>query len=228
MTISSKIPHQFKENRWTPTDKKNQTPCPMLNTLSNYGILPKKNITTKSIQTALQKLNCCDALIILLLTNVFETNFTGFTKNLIDIGKHGIIEHDVSLTRKDYNNGDSIHFNKKRFKKMKSFSKDGKYLMLEELAQYAVYQQKHSEKTNDRLKFGMNQMTASISEQSVLYLLFRDDTDKIRLDWIEYFFTKEKLPFKKGFVLHHQLNTIDIIQTVPKLFVLENVLYYQK
>ena len=226
MTIlSSMCPIQFRDNKWSPTDPNNQSPCPMLNTLANYGILPKKNITSKSIKTALEKLRCVDNFIVLGLTNVFEKDFTGFTKTLLDIGKHGIIEHDVSLTRKDYNIGDSIHFNKKRFCKMKSFSKDGKYLTLTELAKYAVYQRKQSEKKNSKINFGNDQMIASIAEQSVLYLLFRDHTDKIRIDWIDCFFTKEKLPFKQGFILNHQLNIFDVIQTIMKLFILETILY---
>jgi hypothetical protein len=222
-----KIPPQFKENLWNATNPNNQTPCPMLNTLANYGILPKKNITSQSIKTAMQKLICCDELSILILRNVFQNSFSGFTKSLNDIGKHGVIEHDCSLTRKDFHIGDSIRFNKKQFNKMKSFSKDGKYLTLEELANYAVYQRKQCEKDNPKIDFGMNQMFGSIAEQSALYLLFKDDTGKIRMDWITYFFTKEKLPFKKGFVLNNQLNMFDIIQTITKLLILENIFYYQ-
>ena len=221
---SSKNNLYFKETKWRPTEHDNQTPCPMLNTLSNYGILPKKNITTNSIKIALQKLNCVDDYIISGLANIFENNYKGFTNNLNEIGKHGIIEHDVSITRKDYYNGDNIRFNKKRFDKMKTFSKDGRYLTFTELAKYAVYQQKQSKKNNSKLNFGINQMLGSVAEQSVLYLLFRDNTDNIRIDWIEYFFTKEKLPFKKGFVLHNQLNTFDIIQTITKFFLLELML----
>ena len=55
---------------------------------------------------------------------------------------------------------------------MKSFSKDGKYLSLEELANYAVYQRKQCEKNNPKIDFGMKQMFGSIAEQTALYLLF--------------------------------------------------------
>jgi len=213
MTIS--IPDQFNEKRWSPTKKKNQSACPMLNTLSNYKLLPKKNITTKSINIALQKSNLFDDSIFLILTNIFNYNFNGYIKNIINIGKHGIIEHDVSLTRIDNNNGNSNHFNKKRFKKMLSFSKDNIHLTLEELAQYYIYQKKCSKKNNSNSNYGLNEMISSLAEIISLVALLKDDTNRIRLDWLKEFFTKEKLPFKKGYILK-QINIYDFISICIK------------
>ncbi len=39
-----------KFSNWYKTDKYNQSPCPMLNTLANYKILPKENISSSNIK----------------------------------------------------------------------------------------------------------------------------------------------------------------------------------
>ena len=203
---------------WVETDINNMSPCPMLNTLKNYGLLPNKNISSMIVYDALKKIKC-DEFISYNLASIFKTNYS-LAKDFNDIGKHNLIEHDVSMTREDDNLGDHIHFSKQRLNKMMSYSTDKKYLKLNELAEYFKYQKQQSEINNKELLFGNKQKFMSLAEQSVLCVLLRDNTGHIPLKWLEYFLTKEKLPFKHGFELK-SLNILDIISVAGELFVHE-------
>ena len=207
--------------KWSKTDVNNASPCPMLNTLKNYGILPGNNIPSKTVYDGLIKIGC-DTFISDTLTSVFQNNFEN-AKNLTVLGNHNVIEHDVSLTREDAHLGDHIHYSKKRLKKMMSYSSDGKYLTLKELAEYFKYQKQYSLSNNEQYVWNMNQKNISLVEQSILFLLLRDHTGNIPLKWLEYFITKEKLPFKYGFELR-PITTFGLIRVASQLFVLEYIM----
>lgn len=206
-------PNKF--TNWSKTDKFNQTPCPMLNTLANYKLLPKNNISSSMIKKALID-SKCDFLISNLLSLVFKVNFNT-TKNLREIGKHGVIEHDISLTRDDYNLGDSITFNKKRFNKMKKFSSDGKNFTHNNMVKYFTYIKTQSEINNKQLTFNMMEFQKCLLEQTILFCLLNENDDSIPLKYLEYFFTKEKFPFKYGFKLTNRLNSFNLLKTYTKL-----------
>jgi len=204
-----------KFSKWSKTDKCNQSPCPMLNTLANYKLLPKENISSLNIKKALIDSEC-NILISSLLTVVFKLNFNK-TKNLRKIGKHGVIEHDISLTREDYHLGDSITFNKKRFNKMKKFSSDGKNFTHNNMVKYFTYIKNQSEINNKQLKFNIMEFQKCLLEQSILFCLLNENNNSIPLKYLDYFLTKEKFPFKYGFKLTNRLNTFNLLKNYTKL-----------
>ena len=68
-----------------------------------------------------------------------------------------LIEHDVSLSREDYNMGRGNHicYNRKRFNLIFKYFKDQKYISLKELIEYKYSLFKKSCKENDNLQFGV-------------------------------------------------------------------------
>jgi hypothetical protein len=203
---------------WTKTDKTNMSPCPMLNTLKNYNVLPGKQITPDHMRNALYALKS-DAVLANVLALILKISF-GTACDLNVIGTHNVLEHDASLTREDYGIGDHVRCSKKRLHKMMSYSTDGKYLKLNELAAYYKYQKRQSELNNKHCVFTRKHFIAGLGERSVLFGLLRDQTGHVPLKWLKYFFLKEKLPFEDGFELKPLL-TSDLIDIACRLCILE-------
>jgi hypothetical protein len=189
----------LKDQKWTKTDKANQTPCPMLNILSNYGVLPKRNIDISALKYALSYIRCDSGMTNFLLGVL--ARYKRPVDNLNLIGKHGFIEHDVSLTRQDFHLGDSISLCKKRLCQLISFSGDGKHLTLEEQCRYVQFQHIQSKEQNPHLTLGISQRLPSTTENALLHMVLRDETGHIRVSWMRYFFEYERFPFNEGYTL---------------------------
>jgi hypothetical protein len=79
-----------------------RSPCPMLNTLANYGLLPHdgKNITEEQTANALKlSINLNEDVAKSQFQEALATNPTpgATTFSLDDLSRHNIIEHDASL-----------------------------------------------------------------------------------------------------------------------------------
>jgi hypothetical protein len=102
-------------------------PCPALNSLANHGFIRRngKDITVNALVRALaMALNVSEDLAEKVATGALRTSSsaTSRTFNLDDLGKHNIIEHDGSLSRKDLSvDGDNVSFNKEIFEEFLSY-----------------------------------------------------------------------------------------------------------
>jgi hypothetical protein len=199
-----------KFTNWSKTDKFNLSPCPMFNTLANYKLLPKENITNSMIKKAFNDVEA-DFLVANVGSLIFKLSFD-IAKNLRATGEHGVIEHDISLTREDYNIGNSINFNKKRFNKMVKFSSDGKNFTISDIVKYFKYNKKQSEINNKQLTFKFTVFMSIFMEYAILFCLLDDNNGSIPLKYLKYFFTKEKFPFKYGFKLKNRLTILRFIK----------------
>ena len=205
--------------KWKSTDKKNSSPCPMLNTLANYGIIPKKHISTDEIKSGLEIIGC-DYVIRTLLGYIIDADFNGNLHNLCTLGDHTKLEHDVSLTREDKYLGNHILFNPKRYKYIKKFSTDGKYLTMKQLAKYRNKMKERSIRKNPELTYGLRQILVASAESAILSMVMSDHTGNIRLDWLDVFLKKEKLPFELGWKIK-SLSFLDIIPRTMYFFTKE-------
>jgi hypothetical protein len=89
----------------------------MINALANHHILPHsgKGITKSMAVTALtSSLNLSPAIASIFASGAVATNpdHSAHSFDLDHVGKHGLIEHDVSLTRNDFALGDNHSFDK--------------------------------------------------------------------------------------------------------------------
>ncbi|KAI3400093.1 hypothetical protein diail_4631 [Diaporthe ilicicola] len=93
-----------------------RSPCPVLNSLSNHGFLPRdgRNISQDQLNFAFtQALNIDEAVTVSLAKPTFNISTTGVagTVNLEDMKAHDVIEHDGSLSRADAVTGNANSFN---------------------------------------------------------------------------------------------------------------------
>ncbi|KAJ3320140.1 hypothetical protein HDU76_000361 [Blyttiomyces sp. JEL0837] len=171
-------------------------------------------MSSDDIKSALNTLQCGD-----LIQTIFASGGTGLghknaagtqVVDLVELDKHGVIEHDSSLCRSDYNIGDNVHLNTTLLNQLKSFSTDGVYLTLKELAAFRKAREADSLARNvdangkSTYTFGLKEQFIAYGESSLLFLAMRvNDTDDapMRLDWIEYLFINERFPFELGWTL---------------------------
>ncbi|KAI1044751.1 hypothetical protein LB505_013534 [Fusarium chuoi] len=101
-------------NEWrAPTASDRRSPCPMVNAVANHGYLPRDGLhisLADLIVAFTDAINLDPAATTLVGTKALTTGNNG-TFNLDDLNKHGVIEHDGSLSRADIFFGDNHSFN---------------------------------------------------------------------------------------------------------------------
>jgi len=118
-------------SKWEPAGEGDvRSPCPMINALANHHILPHsgKGITKAMAVEALTTSVNLDSSI----ANVFASfavtanpDHSSHAFDLDQVDKHGLIEHDVSLSRNDIAFGDNHTFNKEIWENtIKSYGDD--------------------------------------------------------------------------------------------------------
>lgn len=81
-----------------------RSPCPALNTLANHGYLARngQNITSDALSDALTSVYNLDLVTAQILVNQVPSSFS-----LDYLGTHNLLEHDASLTHRDFYYGDN-------------------------------------------------------------------------------------------------------------------------
>ncbi|KAF2435364.1 Cloroperoxidase [Tothia fuscella] len=111
-TVAKPTAHYYKHGVAENGDVR--SPCPALNTLANHGHLPRngKNITAAQLSTAVQQIYSIDNNLANLLSYtavplVENNTFTATTLDLDHLNLHDAVEHDASLSRKNFIEGDN-------------------------------------------------------------------------------------------------------------------------
>jgi hypothetical protein len=124
-----------------PRRGEHRGPCPALNALANEGYLPRDGkVTTEQLVHALhERLGVAPSIGMLLAKVAMAKLGTSDERgvrvlDLADLVEHGFIEHDASLTRRDFHEGNSNDLSPQLLDQLLSLSKDGKTLTLEDLA----------------------------------------------------------------------------------------------
>ena len=210
---ATSCPFTKKTSRGCPFTKKYATPCPILNTLMKMCLLdPKKEWSTQDVQDALKKLKMSEFLSFLLANS---TNNALKSKNLPFSAKslqtHNVIEHDASISRKDDNLGDHIHFNKERFDLIKKYFKEQKYITLKEFTEDRYYLYKKSLKENPNFTFGVNQYFTVGAETCAIFILLSEN-DKLSLKKLRHLFENETLDNVKTNIIDAPIFVSSMIQ----------------
>ena len=180
----------------------NTTACPFINTLLNEKLINEKNVTSKQLMDVLRKLGLFDSIGYHFLEHGVIKSFTNsdnVIENIRDINNHELAEHDVSMTRLDLFQGDNISFNEKLFKKLKRKSADKLYLTHGNFVDFFKDRILDCRRKNPLIKFGTKELYVACGECAMIQLLFADETGNVRIDWLEYFFVREKFPFELQF-----------------------------
>ena len=185
-------------------------PCPALNTLTNHGYFPRdgRNIKRQTVIDALtQQLGLDTGAAETLIDGAFSKGLgdkEAGTISLIDLRKHNAIEHDVSLTRDDFNIGNNWELNNTLFDQMVSFSSDQKVLTLKELGHFRKQRHIDCKAQDPKLDFGPTNRATAFLEAAALLTVFGDDdkSDAVTLPVLKTFFLEERLPIQEGWVKH--------------------------
>ena len=83
---------------------RDKTVCPFINTLLNEKLITDTNISSKDFVGAIKSLNILDSASLFLIEHALISKFTNtdnIIKSIQDVNEHGIIEHDISISRLD-------------------------------------------------------------------------------------------------------------------------------
>jgi hypothetical protein len=172
----------------------------MLNSLANHHILPHtgKGITKAMAVDALVKSVNLDSGIANMFASVAITanpDHSSHTFDLNQVNKHGLIEHDVSLSRDDIAFGDNHTFNREIWEEMmKSYGNDTETSFASvSRARYArviACKTAHAEAKKD-LQYGIKEFVLSYGESALfLGILGSPDEGKIPLEYLRVLFRK--------------------------------------
>lgn len=116
---------------------------------------------------------------------------------LDQLAEHGIIEHDVSLSRRDIGQGDNSSPQPDLIAQILAASSDGKSITIHDfvaLRQRRYVQQKED---NPKLDFGDHQLFLGCAEIALILKVFGDG-EKIPLSYMKAWFHEERLPRDEG------------------------------
>ncbi|KAI9354136.1 hypothetical protein DFJ73DRAFT_828049 [Zopfochytrium polystomum] len=134
-------------------------------------------------------------------SNTTDANGIPYILDLVQLGIHGGLEHDVSMTRSDIALGDSYHLNRTLYDQLKTFASDPRYISQSDVVSFRAVREADSRARNPSLTFGLREQFLASVEASIVLMLLADpdDADKrVRLDWADVLFLEERLPFDLG------------------------------
>ncbi|KAI2768199.1 hypothetical protein F4815DRAFT_498181 [Daldinia loculata] len=140
---------------------------------------------------------------------IINPNATFFT--LDQLNKHGILEHDASLSRSDAFFGNNHVFNETIFNETKVYW-TGEILDANMLANGKVARQLSSKAFNPNYTFTSTVESFSLGEVSAPIIAFGDlEAVTVNRTLVEYFFENERFPTELGWSTRTESVTIDKI-----------------
>ncbi|KAK0720117.1 Chloroperoxidase [Lasiosphaeris hirsuta] len=186
----------------SPTDLR--SPCPMVNALANHGYLPRdgKNVSLARLITgAKEGVNLAPDATLIVGVKALQASSTGnlLTFHLSDLNKHGVIEHDGSLSRNDDNSGDNHTFAPEIWATVAAhFTSDT--ISIETAAQARKDRLAAAPKANPKFHLDESGLRFSAIETSLYLRVFGEGIEgNARTDWVRTLFEHERLPFEEGF-----------------------------
>ncbi|TVY82939.1 putative sterigmatocystin biosynthesis peroxidase, partial [Lachnellula suecica] len=183
-------------------------PCPMLNALANHHILPHsgKSITKSAAVTAITTSTNLSSAIANVFASVALTanpDHSAHSFDLDHVNKHGLIEHDVSLSRDDVAFGDNHSFDRAVWDGVMASYGEATETNFGSVstARYerVVACKKAHEEAGKGFEYGIKEFVLSYGESALFLGILGDPKDgKIPLEYLRVLFEEERLPFKEG------------------------------
>jgi len=185
------------DHRFVPANPgDSRAPCPALNALANHGYLPHsgRDIGLLQLTQALRDVYNLSLPFALFLSfiGILICGHGFFRLDLAGLAAHNRIEHDASLAHGDAAPGKRlapIPVNASMLSTFLAYAALGKGMYLEDFMQVRVDREDHLEKPLDNLHAQIGQ-----GEVATAWLVMKDDTGKIPLDWLKQWWGEERLP----------------------------------
>ncbi|KAG6357818.1 hypothetical protein INS49_013697 [Diaporthe citri] len=187
-----------------PSATDRRSPCPMVNTLANHGYLPRDGlaITLQDLLTGFTNgINLDPSATLLVGTKALETSTTGDNSsfNLDDLNRHGIIEHDGSLSRADIYFGDNHSFNATIWGTVASFFTEDT-IDVKTAARARAARLAAASKENPEFNLTSSGVNFSLIESALYLSVFNNGSSSTAVtEWVKVMFQEERLPYEEGF-----------------------------
>ena len=204
-----------------------RSPCPILNSLANHGIIPRdgRNITADELQSALQFIGLGRDTTTVLVHSAFkvhsddpshgppgsarsglrdphQTNEQGIpVLNLDQTGRPHAIEHDVSLTRQDRHLGDCVSRDPVLYDNFQAacVGHGGLTLGVAQFGRFRHRRYGEQKQVNEALQFGKREHFVACAEAAAIQCVFgRGLRYQVPRAYIEAVFGEERLPYAEG------------------------------
>ncbi|KAM0230521.1 hypothetical protein ACHAP5_011357 [Fusarium lateritium] len=197
-------------NDWqAPASSDRRSPCPMVNSLANHGYLPRNglNISLDDLIVAFADAVNLDPAATTLVGNKALTTGNNVTFDLDDLKKHGIIEHDGSLSRSDIYFGDNISFNETIWESTAAHFTEST-ISIKTAAKARKDRLEAAAAINPEFSLPAAQAQFSFIE-TALYLSVFGNTDdgNAKTEWVRTLFEQERVPFEEGFKRSEEMIT---------------------
>jgi hypothetical protein len=118
--------------------------------------------------------------------------------NLDQLSVHGEIEHDVSITRRDFAQGNNTTIQPDLVKELLAASSDGgSTLTAQDLASLRKRRIEKQREVNSQLTYGSFQHQVACGETTLVLNAFGDGKS-VPCDWVHTLFVEERLPVEEG------------------------------
>ncbi|KAG8527869.1 uncharacterized protein KY384_006785 [Bacidia gigantensis] len=117
--------------------------------------------------------------------------------NLDQLAAHGVVEHDVSFSRRDIGQGDNLSKQADLVQQIIAASSDGKTITAEDFAGLRRRRIEEQKKANPSLTYGASQHQLACGEIALILKVFGDGK-KVPCDYMKAFFEEERLPREEG------------------------------
>lgn len=120
--------------------------------------------------------------------------------NLDELDRHGAIEHDVSMTRRDFAQGDNHSKQDDLVEEMLSSAGDGREISVDDWARFRVRRIEQQRRENARLGFARAQNAMGLAETAFIQKTFGDRSRgwAVPVAYMAAIFGEERLPIEEG------------------------------
>ncbi|RDW71896.1 hypothetical protein BP5796_07930 [Coleophoma crateriformis] len=201
LVVADSVAHPYV----APTSSDRRSPCPMLNSMANHGFLARSgvNISMSDLISAFDaaiNMAADAAELVGAVALTASTTGNASTFHLDDVDKHGIIEHDGSLSRADIYFGDNHSFNASIWNGTKAYFTD-EIITISTAATARAARLALDATQNPTMNITTSQYTSSLIESSLYLTVFGNPVDgNASRSYVEAFFEEERLPYHLGWV----------------------------
>ncbi|KAF4454041.1 chloroperoxidase [Fusarium albosuccineum] len=184
-----------------PSASDRRSPCPMLNSLANHGYLPHDGLDISLadlIVAFTDSINLDPAATSLVGQKALSAGTNG-SFNLDDLNKHGILEHDGSLSRNDIYFGDNHSFNETIWESVVSHFTE-ETISIETAAAARKERLQVAAAANPEFSLPADLVQISFIESALYLSVFGNIEDGNAVtEWVKILFEQERLPIEEGF-----------------------------
>ena len=118
--------------------------------------------------------------------------------NQDQLDQHGAVEHDVSMSRRDFAQGDNSSPQRDLIAEMLASSRDGATLSTQDWADFRKKRIEQQRKDNAKLEFGSAQNMMGSAEAAFIQKVFGAKDGRVPVSYAKALFEEERLPIKEG------------------------------